>query len=223
MPAKFAPFRKTSSFSTYRNKDITAGIPSLLFSRGPTAVAGFVVAVLIGPTVNGVVFAGTLAHVGKEVVKRVSPTVANYNATSAIAVVSNVIGIVTPGTHSIPSVVRSSGSPVATMTMSCRPLSRNIFLNATARLSVSINEIAANNRYIVSAIASTQPSKPRSSACKLSPVTKRDDSELSELPPRQINSRHGTISMKKTHRKTNAATGDGIRLSGINLAAVSIL
>ncbi len=68
------------------------GVSHLLLSRRPAAVARLVVPVVVDP-VDLMFLRRTWPHVGKEVLERVHPTVANRDATATVAAPSFVIRV----------------------------------------------------------------------------------------------------------------------------------
>ena len=113
-----------------------------LFSHcSPPAIVGGVIAVRVNPIQSKSI--GTLAHILKEIGERVSPTVTNRNATTAIVFVCNVVGIIAARFHHRPRRIRGRRGMLATGTAM---LSNSLHLEATATaLCSGIKRTGSNN------------------------------------------------------------------------------
>lgn len=82
-----------------------AAIICLLFSRGPATVAWFVIAVVIGKAIYGMLVAGTLSHIIHKCLEAFAPCSANAYTSTTITVVVSVVGVVASLLHQAPDVV----------------------------------------------------------------------------------------------------------------------
>lgn len=149
------PVRKALSLVADRIHRSVTAIACLLFIGRPAAVARFVVAVVIY-TINGMVGTSPRPHVGKEILKRLSPSFANYDATTAIVTVSRIRLVVATGDHGPPNVVfRQSVLPSISMLVvqDHEPLSPNA---ATRRCAAS-SQIDATHNCGLSTVARAIP------------------------------------------------------------------
>ncbi len=78
-------------------------VRKLFFARGPSAVLGRVVAIVVD-AVKRVLFAGARPHVGIEVLER-CPSITNLNAARSIVFVGSVLRKKTSAAHAIPNLV----------------------------------------------------------------------------------------------------------------------
>lgn len=100
----FRPFPKRFGPSFVGNKPVSSGIVCLFLSCSPTAVVGFVIAVIIF-SFDAVLIGWSWSHISKEVCKRFSPSFANMNAPVAIAMVIGIVGYVATGNHPRPGFI----------------------------------------------------------------------------------------------------------------------
>lgn len=100
----FAPLRSAFSDSVNFYHDVTACIPHLLFGGRPSAIFRGVVAVNVFP-IYRMLGGRFLSHIGKEIFKRVLPSVADYNSSSAILRIFMIIRIVTASFYKLPTAV----------------------------------------------------------------------------------------------------------------------
>lgn len=104
-PCLFGPVahRKRSALECYESR--SPRVPVLLASCCPSAIAWFVIAVIVWVAIKTVVFTWALAHISQECLKRIGPSSANLDASSAIAGVPWIFRIGTSRLHAQPSVI----------------------------------------------------------------------------------------------------------------------
>lgn len=80
-----------------------SSIERLLSRCGPSAISGFVVAVVVGPTVKAMEMRRSFSHVGEEILKRVNPAFAYLYAAASVILEGWVCGACASGLHRIPT------------------------------------------------------------------------------------------------------------------------
>jgi hypothetical protein len=143
-----------------------AGIPinpsvaviGLLFGRGPAAVPGFVVAVIVN-AIQGVLRGRLRSHVGQECLKGVEPAIADLNAAVDVAMRAVGVRVAASSFHGLPSAVfRGFEFPLGVSVPevgggNCSPE------NAPAASGSSVLDVLGPNRGFVSAVADAVPSR----------------------------------------------------------------
>ena len=132
--------------------DIPAGVSGLLFLCCPAAVAGLIVARVLAP-VEGVLWARRFPHVGKKVLKRMSPSFANRDAAPSVARIRCVGHAVAPLKHRSPRAVHARSSHA----MRCVSGSRQFCHEASARLATARTEVSGFDPMWLSAVAKAVP------------------------------------------------------------------
>lgn len=97
----FRPLHQAHRFPVVCDHAVRAGIARLLFRGGPSAVAGLVISVVVGVSVERVLRGRLAAHVSKEVFKR-QPPVAYLNSTLAVVLEVLATRTTTPREHRPP-------------------------------------------------------------------------------------------------------------------------
>jgi hypothetical protein len=103
-------FRCTCSNAVPGYDDVPAPVPLLLTARGPPAIAGFIIPVIVYPINRGAFWARS--HILIEV-SELLPPFADLNATSSVARVFVIVGIGASSKHAHPSLpLRGTGHPM---------------------------------------------------------------------------------------------------------------
>jgi len=140
-------------------------ISGLFFRCRPSAIARFVVAVIIGPTIQ--TFVGRcFAHIGEKISKDV-PALADCDAAPTVVRIVFDVGVVTPVEHAVPSSVSFSYPASTRVPMGC---SRNVslgifrsyyfFVVTATRQCASLFQAISTNDHFLTAIAKAQPFSP---------------------------------------------------------------
>jgi hypothetical protein len=132
-------------------------IVNLLFWRGPAAIAGFVISVVIWPSVDCFP-SGTFAHIGEEIFES-EPAFANGNAAPAIVFEPSVFGIGTSLFHDVPSAIsRRIFGGVAVLEL-------QVMAIASAAGCFASRQITSVGGYLISAITSALPKSLSCGGC----------------------------------------------------------
>ena len=135
-------------------------ILSLLFFRSPAYVAGFVVAVFIGPAVESVFWRRFAAHIIQEN-RVIIPDLAKGYACSAIEVIGMVVGVVTTAARLFPRDIFWGLPLVSRLAVRClafsEPVGGGLAVPAAAGLGMSANQMPGRDQRLLSAIAPTEP------------------------------------------------------------------
>lgn len=132
--------------------DIPAGVSGLLFLCCPAAVAGLIVAQVLTP-VEGVLWARRFPHVGKKVLKRMSPSFANRDAAPSVARIRCVGHAVAPLKHRSPRSVDARSSHA----MRCVSGPRKFCHEAPARLATARTEVSGFDPVRIAAVTQAVP------------------------------------------------------------------
>ncbi len=81
---------------------MTAFIHILLFSCGPLTISGLVIAVIIY-TFDSQLWFWPWSHIGKEILKGITPAITHGNSTSTVILKGFRLGVVAPADHARPS------------------------------------------------------------------------------------------------------------------------
>ena len=137
---------------------IAAAVAGLFGRCRPTAIAGFVVAVVVDAVQRQLVRSFT--HVGEEVTKAVRslPSVADFDAASTVVFVKSIFGTTTPIKHSLPRTIRRRTSlSFAGVSMFRHSDTHRFKFVAATRCGVSFSQVLALNRTYDTTIADTSP------------------------------------------------------------------
>lgn len=153
-----APRGEAHRDAAVRDLHVRSGVPSLHGVRGPAAVAGLVVSVIVDavegedrPTVPTAFRAW--AHVGQEVLEAVAPPIADADAPPSVVFEARLIGIGTAIDDPAPcSVLRSAAT-----SMSCLRLAGSFPMEAAAALARARAQIRRGDRPLISTIAAAEP------------------------------------------------------------------
>jgi hypothetical protein len=133
-------------------------ICGLLFRRCPTAIARFVVPVIVREAIKRMFKGRSLAHVCQEI-RKATPSLAGRNAAPAIVFVPGIIGVEAPILHASPNSIRriDVAMPDGVTMNQCIP-SRSTFPSTrTTGRRISSKQIVGSNHRFISAIALAIP------------------------------------------------------------------
>jgi len=145
-----SPSPETHGFSVVGEHSRLAGIVALLQLCRPSAIAGFVVSIVIRVAVDGCLGKWLWSHIGKKVDKRLSPSLADRDSSTAVEVVSAVSRVAASPLHLFPT-----GVFRRTVTAALG------FSPATARLGASITlaEIPTSNCSCIHTFTAADPQR----------------------------------------------------------------
>ena len=124
-------------------------IGSLLFSSGPSNIAGLVISVVVWIAIKtGAWWAR--ANICKKVFK-LEPTFANFDAASAVIFITVMVGVTTSTAHFGPNVVEGIMVSSSSVTMLI------ISPSAAARTGISTPKFVSRNKTMFAAIATAEP------------------------------------------------------------------
>lgn len=147
------PISETHCFSIERKRVIGSPISSLLLRSCPSAVAGFIVAVVIY-SFNRVFAAWSRPHIIYECSERIPPAVADVYSSSPVAGIAWYFGIVAPANHSSPKVSNVRlGESVGVM-LAASDIRRR---DTTPTTSAFATERRAKYNSLGSAVAAAEP------------------------------------------------------------------
>lgn len=149
----FGPLGHSFGYSVQRQNSVSPTIATLLFGCCPSTVLWTVRSIVVN-AINAMLLRWTLAHVRKKVRKGDFPTLAQYDASTAVVRVRWIIRVVTPSSHVHPnSMLGRTCSPVSNTTV------RELFsVNTPTTMRVPSNSFSADNNDRVPAVACAQPS-----------------------------------------------------------------
>ena len=126
-----------------------------LFSRcGPTAIRGFIVAVIVD-AINRVFRAGTWPHVVQKLFKRVQPCLADVNATAAVVGIALNVGIQTAFAHVVIGTIFRARSVASRVSMNITDGGDALAMQTATRARVSRQQLFDDERAFRAAITST--------------------------------------------------------------------
>lgn len=130
---------------------LIAAVVGLLLWGGPSAIVWSVGTIGIFP-VDGVTNGGSEAHIGKEVFEALTPASTDDNATSSIAGIVLIVGIIAAPSHHRP------GIPFWRPAHAVGPIDRSspLALQATARLNL-FPKVILPDTSLIATVASTHP------------------------------------------------------------------
>jgi hypothetical protein len=129
-------------------------VATLFSSCCPATVARFIVAVVVYP-LQAVRWGWLSSHVGEEVVKRLLPSLAHLDSTTAIVFVTSTVWVVTSLIHGIPCIVlRGMLHTVSPASISTK---RMLQPKATAASGISPTQASALNNRCTAACANASP------------------------------------------------------------------
>jgi hypothetical protein len=134
-----------------------ASVVGLFGPSSPSTVVKGVVAVVID-ALNGVLRGRLFAHIGKKVGRTLiaEPSIANRDATPAVAVIHGVFGVVAPVQHG-PVAAINTAIGCAVLGFGCR---LQLVCHAAARLIVAAASLAGGNLNLLPAAISKAAKKP---------------------------------------------------------------
>lgn len=99
-----SPSSKTLSLAVEGKNSYVSTVACLFGRSGPSHIVWFIVAVIVN-AINRVFYRRTFAHVRQEILKRLAPSLTDFDASSAVACIRNMLGIGTSGYHARPDKV----------------------------------------------------------------------------------------------------------------------
>lgn len=147
----FSSLNEATCKPPHCNYEIAPRISGLLLLGRPAAVAGFVVSVLVRPTVNAFPVR-LIAHVLQKVLKRITPSWTNYHTTTAVKMKVLVLWVLASGNHGKPCVVCSSFAS----SMCATAVSEQFALKAPTRLSATLQKGGIVNNLFLAALTTTK-------------------------------------------------------------------
>lgn len=191
-PKTTAPLRNRHRLTTIGEVVILSCVAVLLRDCRPTAILRRVRSVIIDTVYRAPI--GAIAHIGKEVGERLSPSVADGNATRPVPLVGLVTGAVASRNHLRISVPQVMGRiPVCGVVFSCR-----IWTQATATFRFSCGDFRAFYLALGATIARAVPD----CAAAFVQVRERDDSQTAKpLTSNVFNARAELRGMIRLHRE----------------------
>lgn len=129
-----------------------AAVVSLLFSRSPFAVLGFVVAVIIN-AFDSHILGRRFSHVREKILED-CPTLANFDAAPSIVAKMRNIAIAASVEHTFPDAINAG----ACLSVGSVSVSRPFRTKTTTGLRISVSETANVNKSRVAAITLAEPS-----------------------------------------------------------------
>lgn len=147
----FSPICQSTCLTVPGDLAIRSRIVSLFRASGPFAVFGTIVSVIIN-SVNRVVFAGLLSHIGVEIFKS-EPAIAHRDSATAVMPKRPLVGVSTSGQHCSPNPVGRT----TTHTMSRFAFGGAVALQTATALRVVIKQFSALHDLDAAADAPTQP------------------------------------------------------------------
>jgi hypothetical protein len=127
----------------------------------------------------------TWAHVCKEVFKRISPTIANFDPTCAVFVVAGMVSVVTPAFHRAPSTVFGCYLPVTSLSVCTLNFAGDFSLITTARSGFAVAKLPTGYPFGFAAVALTEPNS--SSVNRFTPSIRPDDEQPTKFLSFQVN------------------------------------
>lgn len=127
------PFANGQSYTVMREAAVIAPVIGLLFASGPPHVAGFVIPIRVRESVDCVKHRRPLANIRQKVLERLSPSFANDDATTAVAMKMRRPWIRTSLNHRHPRSVRwgrsfsAAGVPVFCRRLNPKAAARRVF------------------------------------------------------------------------------------------------
>lgn len=146
------PLTNGQSFAIEFKIMITACIVRLLFSCCPSAIVGRIATVIIN-AIYAVLSGWSLAHVGDELLKAITPLFAYRNASPAVCLISLRARVFTPGYHRAPNIIfRRFRHSMRAFVYLC-PFS----FQASAAFCSLVDKLAGLHNRMISAFALAQP------------------------------------------------------------------
>lgn len=188
----------TAGGASVLHSDRATAIVRLFFSCGPTAIARFVIPIVVN-AIDSVKTCWLEAHVAKEGRKVILPAITNRKATPAIVFVIVVLGIVASALEGAPGLVlwgvRVSTAPSSRMAMlELRPVAEGAS-KTTARFRNACHQRGSDDVFSSSALASASPLRARACLPAMGAVPRQrllNNCEASEYAPDQVKSVHGS-------------------------------
>ena len=182
------PFRYTQGFVADSNHSAIPPIARLLAHCCPAAVSGFVIAVAVF-AINGGCFAGALAHIGKEVLERVPPAVANSDSATAVIVPISLSGNIATSNHIVPNAICVCPLSIPCMTVRSVAFTGNFVTVTAAGSREAIAKRQCSDSLFRSTLASAKPIQIAVPVL----VRKSDNQPSTECSIRKIHSRHSIL------------------------------
>jgi hypothetical protein len=182
----FGPLPNGASLALVVNKRVPPSISSLFFARGPTAIFRFIITIVVN-AFQSVFGCWPFPHVLQKILKRMPPTPANANSSSAIKRKGVIFRIVATSNGLTPgSVFWSLRSPV------CRQAcARDFSMQAAATLCPTIKELRDVN---LGEIATSATAQPITRTSRYSPIAQFENCQASENLTSKIQSFPGHFS-----------------------------
>lgn len=155
-PKVFGPFLNASRFPVVCQQAIVALVAVLLGFGSPSNVAGFVVPVIVGESVQCMSVGWSLPNVSQEVFKGFSPSFANTNSPSAVSGVSIGCWTIATTNHLCPDRVKGMGFASCCEAVGRLILGNHFTVQATTTSRTSRPETSRVDRSFCSARARTQ-------------------------------------------------------------------
>jgi len=149
---QLSPIHETTSFAAEVNPSVVPGVSGLLMGRCPSHIARLITALVVN-SINAISGTGLRPYVLEERLEIVSPFRRNRNPSAAIVMIGQIIRIVTPLYHSMPSTVLRSFS------LTMPEVSSFHSLPPPAAAGDVTTEIGSGNGFDSSAVAKTFPNR----------------------------------------------------------------
>lgn len=152
------PGNHGEGFATVTDEVVVPLITSLFQPGSPAAIAGFIVAFIVGVSVDAMRRAWARPHVGKEVGEPVLSLPAFANRDPATAIVF-VIAVFLPEA-SVPELAPTSPSPCSGLSVDKVSSAGSLTLKTPAGLGMSAAKVATSDNALCPASATTKPFSP---------------------------------------------------------------
>lgn len=154
-PCYLRPFSYRMSHAIVSDCVGTSPVICLFGFGRPTAIFRAIVAIVINP-INRVIRRGAESHICKEVLKGVTPALANRDASSSIPFVSNAIRVLAARLHALPGMVFSRVMPTMLARIFAR-LGYHLKFETTTTFRIPTSEISRTHDSLPPTFAEAQP------------------------------------------------------------------
>lgn len=151
------PLRDRKGLTIARDESGCSPVIGINLNSSPSAISWFVVSIIIY-AVNLMFFAGSLSHIGKEILKRLKPSIAYFNATASVIAKRRIRLIEAPIFHRLPSFIfwRFACIMSSVKAIAFHVFGRLFALQASTRLAMFTAKAAKSLNAFCSAITNTQ-------------------------------------------------------------------
>lgn len=150
------PFSDCFGLPMKNQPAIPTSVSCLCNSRGPFAVFGRVVAIVVD-SFNRMFGRRSRPHVGVKSLERLIPSVANLDSSAAVAFPILTVAVAAPGTHPTPCVPFRRDHVFSSHAVRCAALSCLLRTEAATAYTASVAKRGAVNRNYLAAIAFAEP------------------------------------------------------------------